>query len=250
VRLGYEIAERTKMQYENVRLAELEIKILPPALRHELHQIAQEPNAGDIVKALDDEKLMRLFSPALSGASLNLPGLAKLQKARLTVPFGVDLELEPMGLFLCVLTEKLSPKEKTALITSSGLTKEDIEAWHKLDAKAKKLEKELKSQSLNKPSLLHAALSKAPGDQILYLLMKSSERLVQDRIKNYLQKYLPAAQEVTDKDVTATTGLDPSNPKFRKTKQEIIAQRLDARPKKVVPEPEPEPVAVPVRGRG
>ena len=100
----------------------------------------------------------------------------------------------------------------------------------------------------HKPSLLHAELSKAPGDQILYLLMKSSERLVQDRIKNYLQKYLPAAQEVTDKDVTAATELDPSNPKFRKAKQEFIAQRLDARPKKVVPEPEPEPLAVPVRG--
>jgi len=250
VRLTYEIAERTKMQYENVRLAELETKIPPSALCHELHQIAQEPNAGDIVKALDDEKLMRLFSPALSGANLNLSGLAKLQKARLTVPFGVDLELEPMGLFLCVLTEKLSPKEKTALITSSGLGKEDVEAWHKLDAKAKKLEKELKSPSLNKPSLLHTALSKAPGDQILYLLMKSGERLVQDRIKNYLQKYLPAAQEITDKDVTAATGLDPTSPKFRKAKQDLIAQRLDARPKKVVPEPEPEPVAVPVRGRG
>jgi tRNA nucleotidyltransferase/poly(A) polymerase len=248
VRLSYEIAERTKMQYENVRLAELEAKIPPSALCHELHQIAQEPNSGDIIRALDDEKLMRLFSPALSGANLNLPGLAKLQKARLTVPFGVDLELEPMGLFLCVLTEKLSPKERTALITTSALGKEDVEAWHKLDAKAKKLEKELKSASLNKPSLLYAALSRAPGDQILYLLMKSSERLVQDRIKNYLQKYLPAAQEVTDKDVTAATELDPSSPKFRKAKQEFIAQRLDARPKKVV-EPEPEPVAVPARGR-
>jgi tRNA nucleotidyltransferase/poly(A) polymerase len=250
VRLGYEIAERTKMQYENVRVAELENKVPPAALCHELHQIAQEPNAGDIVKALDDEKLMRLFSPALSGANLNLPGLAKLQKARLTVPFGVDLDLEPIGLFLSVLTEKLSPRERTALVASAGLGKEEVEAWHKLDGKAKKLEKELKSSSLNRPSLLYAALSKAPGDQVLYLLMKSSERLVQDRIKNYLQKYLPAAQEITDKEVTVATDLDPSSPKFRKAKQELIAQRLDARPKKVVPEPEAEPVAVPARGRG
>ncbi len=250
VRLGYEIAERTRSQYENVRVAELETKIAPPALCHELYQIAQEPNAGDIVKALDDEKLMQLFSPALTGANLNLPGLAKLQKARLTVPFGVDLGLEPMGLFLCVLTEKLSPKERTALISSAGLGKDEVEAWHKLDAKAKKLEKEVKSPRLNKPSLLYTALSKAPGDQILYLLMKSSERLVQDRIRNYLQKYLPAAQEVTDKEVTAATGLEPSNPKFRKAKQDLIAQRLDARPKKVAPEAEPEPVAVPARGRG
>jgi len=39
------------------------------------------------------------------------------------------------------------------------------------------------------------------GDQILFLLAHSSERLVHDRIKNYLGKYLPTAQEVTERDV-------------------------------------------------
>jgi len=250
VRLGYEIAERTRSQYQNVREAELEKKIPPAALCLELHRIAEEPNAVDIVKALDEEKLLPLFSPALSGPRLNFTGLGRLQKARLTVPFGVDLHLQPIGLFLCVLTEKLSPKERSGLIASSGLGKEDVDAWQKLDTRSKKLEKDLKSARLNRPSLLYFALSKAPGDQVLYLLMKSGERLVQDRIKNYLQKYLPQAQEVTDREVAATTGLEPGTPKFRKAKDEAIAARLDARPKKVVPEPEPEPVAAPiVRGR-
>jgi tRNA nucleotidyltransferase (CCA-adding enzyme) len=249
VRLGYEIAERTKMQYENVRAAELETKIQSFALGLELHRIAEDPNAGDNVKALGDEKLIHLFSPALTGANLNLPGFAKLQKARLTVPFGVDLHLEPIGLFLSVLTEKLDAKQKAALIVSTGLEKAEVEAWQKLDPKAKKLEKEVKSAKLNRPSRLHAALSKAPGDQILYLLIKSSERLVQDRIKNYLQKYLPAAQEITDRDVTAATNIEPTSSKFRKAKDDFIAQRLDARPKKVIVEPEPEPVVMHGRGR-
>ena len=251
VRLGYEIAERTRMQYENVRSAELEMKIPSVVLCQELHRISEEPNAGDIIKSLSDEGLLKLFSPALAGANLNLPGLQKLQKARLTVPFGIDLHLETIGLFLLVLTEKLSAKEKQSLIESTGLGKAEVDAWQKLDGKAKKLEKELKSAKLNKPSLLYSALSKAPGDQVLYLLIRSSERLVQDRIKNYLQKYLPMAQEVTDRDVTAATDLEPGSPKFKKAKEEMIATRLDARPKKVVPEPEPEAaVAVPVRGRG
>jgi tRNA nucleotidyltransferase (CCA-adding enzyme) len=250
VRLGYDIAERTKMQYENVRAAELENKIQPSALGLELHRIAEEPNAGDIIKALDEEKLIHLFSPALSGANLNLAGFSKLQKARLTAPFGVDLHLEPIGLFLSVLTEKLDAKQKAALIASTGLGKAEVDAWQKLDAKARKLEKDLKSAKLNRPSLLYVGLSKAPGDQILYLLIKSGERLVQDRIKNYLQKYLPAAQEITDRDVAAATGIEPTSSKFRKAKEEFIAQQLDARPKKVVVEPELEPVALHGRGRG
>ena len=80
VRLGYEIAERTRSQYQNVREAELEKKIPPAALCLELHRIAEEPNAVDIVKALDEEKLLPLFSPALSGPRLNFTGLGNCRR--------------------------------------------------------------------------------------------------------------------------------------------------------------------------
>jgi hypothetical protein len=116
-----------------------------------------------------------------------------------------------------------------------------VEQWQKLDARSKKLEKELKSAKLQKPSHIYQVLIKAPGDQVLFLLLKSSERLVQDRIKNYLQKYLPASQEVTDGEVLAA-GAQPGTPKFEKAKAELIAARLDARPKKVQP---PPPVEAP-----
>src|SRR5262249_29588916 len=123
-----------------------------------------------------------------------------------------------------------------------GMGKDIVDAWHKLDARAKKLEKDLKSPKLQRPSLLYSLLSKAPGELILYLLVRSSERLVQDRIKNYLQKYLPGAQEITDRDVLAT-GAEPGTPKYEKARAELIATRLDARPKKVTPPPE-EPIPV------
>ena len=62
-----------------------------------------------------------------------------------------------------------------------------------------------------------------------------------DRIKNYLQKYLPAAQEITEKDVIER-GVQPGTPKFAKVHQQMIAARLDARPKKApVEEPAPTP---------
>ena len=65
--------------------------------------------------------------------------------------------------------------------------------------------------------------------------MRSGQRLVLDRLKHYLQKYLPAAQEVTEKDVLER-GAQPGTPKFAKLQHEMIAARLDARPKKVVVE--------------
>jgi tRNA nucleotidyltransferase/poly(A) polymerase len=242
VRLGFNIVERTVAQYANAREAQLETKISPAALLDELKKIASEMNIADLVRVLDEEKLLTLFSPALTGAKINTAGLQKLQKAKQLASVGIDLQVDQLSLFLNILTEKLSPAERTAMADHLGMEKETIDAWHKLDARAKKLEKDLKSPKLQKPSHLYNLLSKAAGELILYLLVRSGERLVQDRIKNYLQKYLPAAQEITDREVLAT-GVQPGTPKFEKARAELIATRLDARPKKAPPPPE-EPIPV------
>jgi tRNA nucleotidyltransferase (CCA-adding enzyme) len=234
VRLTFNIDERTKMQYDNAREAQLETRISREELLEELRHIANEPNCADVIRLLEEEKLLELFSPALTSARLNHPGLQKLQKARQLVPFGAGLHHENMGLFLYFLAEKLSVKERGAFIKSSGITRRDVEHWQKIEPKSKKLEKELKSAKLQKPSHIYQVLSKAPGDQILFLLAHSSERLVHDRIKNYFQKYLPTSQEVTEKDVLAT-GARPGTPKFQKAREELILTRLDARPKKILP---------------
>ncbi len=234
VRLSFNIDERTKLQYDNAREAQLETRIPREDLLEELRHIANEPNCADVVNLLDQEKLLPLYSSSLEGAKLNMPGLLKLQKARQTVPFGVDIHLESMGIFLYFLTEKMPPKESAAFIKRIGLSKRDIDQWQKLETRSKSLEKSLKSAKLQKPSLVYSLLSKAAGDQVLFLLAHSSERLVHDRIKNYLQKYLPAAQEVTEADVVAAGG-KLGTPKFQKVREDLILTRLDARPKKVPP---------------
>ena len=136
---------------------------------------------------------MTLFSPALAGPKLNLAGLAKLLKAKQMIPFGADLRLENLGLFLDFLAEKLTPKEKAALVERCGLGAREVELWQKLESRSKKLDRELKSAKLQKASRIYQALSHVPGDQVLFLLLRSPQRLVQDRIKNFLQKHLPAA---------------------------------------------------------
>ncbi len=251
VRLSFNIDERTKMQYDNAREAQLETRIPREDLLEELRHIANEPNCADVVHLLEQEKLLHLYSPALEGVNLNMPGLQKLQKARQTVPFGADIHLESMGIFLYFLTEKMPAKESAAFTKRIGPAKREIEQWQKLESRSKSLEKSLKSAKLQKPSLVYSLLSKAPGDQMLFLLAHSSERLVHDRIKNYLQKYLPSAQEVTEADVVAAGG-KPGTPKFQKMREDLILTRLDARPKKVPPPVVPgpgAPAAAPVMAR-
>jgi hypothetical protein len=152
-----------------------------------------------------------------------------------------------MALFLYVLFEKLNPKERSAVMSAAELTRVEAAAPEKLAGAAKKLERDLKSPKLQKPSQLYALLSKTPGEQVLYLAVYSTQRIVHDRIRNYFQKYLPAALEVTN-EVVAATGVTPGTPKFQRAKDEMIVTRLDARPKKPAPAAEPLPPPPPMSG--
>jgi tRNA nucleotidyltransferase (CCA-adding enzyme) len=247
VRLGYVIDERTRLQYENAREAEMLTRISAEALGRELRNTGAEPDAHDVLAAFEQEKLIELYSPVLTGAKLNLPAFSKLQKARNMVPFGLDFRINTMALFLHVLFEKLNPKERAALIAAAELTKAETAAPEKMVSAAKKLERDLKSPKLQKASQLYALLSKTPGEQVLYLEVCSTQRIVHDRIRNYFQKYLPAALEVTN-EVVAATGVAPGTPKFQRIKEEMIVTRLDARPKKVAPPPDPLPPPPPMSG--
>jgi hypothetical protein len=67
-------------------------------------------------------------------------------------------------------------------------------------------------------------------------LYRSQQRTVQDRIRNYLQKYYPAAQEVSDAEVEKA-GAKPGTAKYHKLKDDLITARLNTRKKPAPPEP-------------
>lgn len=234
-RLSYTIEARTQLQYENARLEEMEKHITGRRLFEELQLTAREPNPGEVLQELEHEKFLAPFAPFLAGAKLNLAGFARLMKARQLVPFGVDLQADSLALFLHLLLEKLAPKEVAALAKALEMRKAEVDLRLKLASNAKKLEKELRSAKLSKASHLYSLLSQAAGEEIMFLYLTSSQRLVQDRIRNYFQKYIPAAQEISDRDIAAL-GHEPGSPKFKKAKEEMIKARLDSRPKRPVPE--------------
>lgn len=246
VRLGFTVEDRTLNQYRNVKEAQLATKISAAAWEHELLQIAADPLVSDILKAFEEEGLIQLVSPALTGAKLNLAGLQKLQKARQSLPFGTDLNANLPVLFLFLLLEKLSPRERSALLKFVSFPKPLLDSVSRLESKAAKVEKQLATARLTKPSASYNLLNQVPGELLLFLLARSGQRLVLDRIKNFLQKYLPAAQEVTPADVIEKGG-QPGTAQFEKIRLQLITARLDAKPKKVIVE---EPPAPPTTGPG
>jgi tRNA nucleotidyltransferase (CCA-adding enzyme) len=251
-RLQFTVAERTARQFENAIEENLQRLIPASVLLDELKRLGDEPTPSETVKELETTKLLALFSPALAGSKVNYPALAKLEKLKKNLPLGSSGWVDGWRSFFIVLTASLTNAEKNDLYARVGMKPADVESCKKLQASARKLEAALKSPNLRKPSQIYQALNPAPPDEILFVLHESQQRIVQDRIKNYIQKYLPLAQEIPEPELAAAGAL-PGMPKFEKARDALIAARLNARPKKVETEmfvevPDAPPAPAP-RGR-
>ncbi len=244
VRLGFTVEERTQMQVANAHEAEVEKLIPPRVFGEELRQISAEDAPAEIVKGLDEAGILPIFLPALSGPKLNLAGLMKFEKLAHLLPDEAKNRAARLSPFLWVLSEKLAPREKQALFKIVDLSTADAAAYQKLETREKKLETALRSARIRKPSQVYQIVSAAEPDEILLALYRSPLKPVQERLRNYFQKYLPAVQEITPEEFAAVEG-KPGTPKYQKAREQFVANRLDRRPPKRPPEEEEEQVAPP-----
>ena len=239
VRLGFAVEERTSMQVANARESKVEEQIPARVLAQELKRISAEDSPAEILKALEQEGFMARFSPALA-AKFNSVGLAKFEKMSRLLPDDARARNARWGPFLYALTERLSPKEKQALIKGLELMKADVDAWQKIEPRARKLETALRSARIRKPSQVYHIVANAAPDEVLFVLYHSALKPVQERMRNYFQKYLPAIQEVAPEEWASIEG-KPGTPKYAKAREQFITDRLDRRPKRVEPPPIPPP---------
>lgn len=253
VRLGYEVEERTRMQVANAREAGVEKGIPARVVGEELKRIAVEDSPAEILKFLEEGGLLALISPAFPGPRFNLAGIAKLEKMSRLLPDDNRSRAARLGPFIYALIEKLTPKEKQALIKATELSKADLDRCQKLEARAKKLETALRSVRIRKPSQVYQIVSVAQPDELLFLLYHSNLKPVQERLKNYFQKYLPLVQEITPEE-WASVEAKPGTSRYAKAREEFVANRLDRRPPRKVEEPPAPPPSVapepPRRGVG
>ena len=248
-RFSFAAEERTQNSYRNAREAGMEKNIAARQLLNELRLLTYEPDPLLPLKLWEEEGLLQLYSPALSGSKLNAGTFQKLAKTRALIPFASGVTIDDYAINLWALTQLLNPKEKAELISVTGMQKADTEPWQKIDQRAKKLESALKSARLTRASQIYDVLKHAHGEEMLFLGLASKHRTVQDRSKNHWTKYLPTALDVSDAEVTTASGIEPGMPKFAKTKADRIAGRLDGRIRKPAPPPVEEPPPLP-RGMG
>jgi tRNA nucleotidyltransferase/poly(A) polymerase len=235
------------MQVANAREAAVEKAIPPRVLGAELKLIGIEDNAAGIVEALAQAGLLALFSPTLAEGHAQRARLARFDKIARILPDETQVRAARFGPFLFALTEKMSPREKQALAKHLEFSRADANRWLQLEARSKKLAGALRSPRIRKPSQVYQLISTAAPDQVMFLLYASPLKPVQDRLRAYFQKYLPAVQEITPEE-WATLEAKPA--RQQKAREEFIANRLDRRPpRKPAPDPPPPPAPEPFMAR-
>lgn len=246
--MGFQPVPRTLTQFENATIDELEKTIPLAVIAAEVKRATGAENVGPVLDGLAEAGILQTLSPSLAGEKRNTEGLAKLEKIAESV---LPPEQRNTWLaFLAVMTEKLSVRERADAVKAFGLSKTDAERFKHLDEGVKTLEAALKSASVKKPSHVYDILEPSAVDEVLLLLHRSSQRVVQDRVRMYFEKYRYEAQEVTEEEILAT-GVKAGTPKYDKARKTLIAQRLNMKPK-VETEPEEvveeTPEAVPMVG--
>jgi len=219
-RLSFQIEERTERYFNSAVESGAAGSLTTADWRRELEMISEENQPSEILRELDARHLLPV--PA---DTLNLEGLSKFEKLRRTLPGRGSY----WPLFLQVLVEDTKPKDRAKFASAFGLKPAELEEAKKLKPQVTKLATALKAPGVRRPSHIYNTIFPAPPVVILYLLYDSDQRLIQDRLRNYLEKYLPEAGEITDAQVEAT-GAKPGTAQFTRAKASLIAAKLNEPP--------------------
>ncbi len=220
VRLGFTVEERTQMQVANAREAEVEKLIPRAALAEELKRIGAEDSPAEILKALEEAGPAGAVLAGAGGPQAE-PGRAGEVRegdpacCRWTPPS----RAARWGPFLYALTEKLTAKEEAGADQEpgnaqggSGRVAEAGSARQEAgDGAARGAHQE---GLAGVPHHVRGGAGRSPVPALPF-----DAKPVQERLRNYFQKYLPALQEITPEEWATVEG-KPGTPKHNKARED------------------------------
>jgi hypothetical protein len=129
---------------------------------------------------------------------------------------------------LHLLTRKLPPSDRAQVARRLGLKPAEAQAFRNLPAEAARLAKELAGKSGAKPTKLYQLLSSTRPDLILLVLAEYPQATVQNRIRNYLRKFLPMRAKLPGKELEQL-GVASGTPRFTKILEQFFYAMLEGK---------------------
>ena len=226
-RLRFTLDPKTAAQFHSAKQRGVLEHALAGRLRKELYEIACELRPSEIAKALDKEEMTWVFHPRLCGHRLNLPELQRMEKtARRLEEQGLRAVLYGPGVFF--LTQKLSPRDRAALVRQLKMKRADTEPWMKLEERGKQLVRRLAGKEANTPSKAFQVLAAQPAGLLLFVLLHFPQRKVQDKLKNYISRHRTLREKLPEKELQAL-GVAPETPVYARILDSLFTALLDGK---------------------
>ncbi len=196
---GLELAARTVTRLETALQEGYHLAAPKGAVTREVLAMSMHHAVAPMVSELDSMGAMALWHPALTGAALNLEGLARFgQIASVALPPGSRGHLA----FLSVLLERLDHGLQSEVISACGLWVPEASRWPGFAKRVAELQSAL-GLGPRKPSEIWRALEAASVDEIAAVLYRTDGTLIPDRIAAYFDQYKPAVSDLPPADAAA-----------------------------------------------
>lgn len=222
LRLDYKPEQRTQAWFE-LSVEQRAWGNLDPAARgRELRAILEEENPGKVLKVFADQGLLAGLDDHLTPARIPFDRLEKVRNACRTLP-GAD----PLVVHFFELVQKVPGPLQAKLAKSILGDPKLVKAAATLGSDAKKLVRDLGSSKAQTPSYVYQVLEKVPQPLLLFTLVNYPQAKVQNRIRNFVQKY-PQVKATAPRTELLALGLEPGQ-KFESVLRQVFLMQLDGK---------------------
>lgn len=250
-RLGFKPEERTREQFESALERGYLDYLKRGHLKSELEHMMREPNPVAALKALQAQKLLEVFHPALQRRGADYDNLMKYQKHRQHAEES-GYRFDTFQAVLHYLLKHLSGGDANKLLKNAAITAADMKEMRKWMPEVKKIVVALGRARNAKPRQVYRMLTGVPVEVLVFALAEfRAKAKVQAKISNYLFKYRPYRDQLPAAELEAL-GVAQGK-EFDNILQQYFEAQLDGKIRKGVdvtkylrklaglPEPEPPP---------
>ncbi len=189
-RLGFAIESRTKDWFERALARGLDKQIPAADIGRELRRLGHEAYPAAIVKSWESHGLLAAIHGQLAKHRPDYDGLGRLGRAFEQLSAS-GLRVRLFAPATWYLLRGLKPRERALLLHKLGLRGEDAASVAKLEAAARDATKALKNRQTESALDAYRFLDSLPRDVMAFLMAEHPDVRVNNKIRNYLQKWRP-----------------------------------------------------------
>jgi tRNA nucleotidyltransferase (CCA-adding enzyme) len=189
-RLDFKIESRTQDWFDLAIERGLDKQIPATDVGRELRALGNEEHPAATIKAWESHALLGAIHPHLAKKHPDYEGLGRLARAAEQI-MAAGLRVRLFAPVTWYLLRKLSSHERSAALHKMGLRADEVNAVAKLEAAARDALKALKGRQTEAPKDAYRYLEKLPRDVMAFMQAEFSNVKVNNKIRNYLQKWRP-----------------------------------------------------------